>query len=56
MQERPKSGWSTGEKRQWATPKMREIPLTSEILAHFELSDSTSLPGVEPAKKVAANR
>lgn len=56
MRENAKSDWSTGEKREWSTPKIREIPLTGEILAHFKLPDSASLTDVRPAKKTATGR
>lgn len=56
MRELPKSEWKTGDKRQWSTPKMREIPVTDEILARLKLAESGSLTDVGAAKKAAAGR
>jgi hypothetical protein len=55
MEEQPKRTWPVAAKRAWSTPKMREIPLTDDILAHFKQAESAS-PAEAPAKKAAARR
>jgi hypothetical protein len=56
MREQPKRDWSPAAKKEWSTPKLREIPLTDELLARFKLSDSTLLTDEQPAKKAASGR
>ena len=56
MREQPKRDWLPGSKQQWSTPKMREIPLTDELIARFNQSDILSLTDAVPAKKSAARR
>lgn len=41
MREQPRRDWQTATKRQWVTPTVREIVLTSDLLRLFDGAEST---------------